>query len=84
MKILVDILVGHHDRIVTQVGRDSRLYSILMNGVVVYDRRTTPPRKLVKVLCEKSDAEMLLYTTKTLCPEATAEIAESIALCREL
>jgi hypothetical protein len=55
-----------------------------MNGVVVYDRRTTPPRKLVKVLCEKSDAEMLLYATKTLCPEATAEIAESIALCREL
>jgi hypothetical protein len=84
VKILVDIFVEHHDRIVTQVGRDSRLHSILMNGVVVYDRRTTPPRKLVKLLCEKSDAEMLLDAAKALCPEATAEIEESIALCREL
>jgi hypothetical protein len=79
MKILVDICSEHYDRIVARVGRDSRLYAILMNGVVVYDRQAATPKKVVKVLCEKSDARIILDAAKTLCPEATGDIEQSIA-----
>jgi hypothetical protein len=84
VRIFVDILPGHYNRIAVLAGRESRLFSVLMNGVIVYDRGTEPPRKLVKVLCEKSDAEMLLDAAKTLCPEATAQMEKSIALHREI
>jgi hypothetical protein len=84
VKILVDIWMEHYDRIVAQVDRDSRLYAILMNGVVVYDRQSATPKKMVKVLCENSEAGIILDAAKNLCPEAACDIEQSIALCRTL
>jgi hypothetical protein len=81
MKILVDISVHYYDRILTGIGRDSRLYSLLINGMFVHDSKIGAG-KVVQILCEKSDAEMLRDATKNLCPEATVEIEESIALSR--
>jgi hypothetical protein len=41
----------------------SRLHSILMNGVVVHDYQTGVRRRVVKVLCNKADTEMLRAAT---------------------
>jgi len=83
MKILVDISINYHDRMLTRVGRSSRLYSLLKNGMFIHDSQIGVG-KVVQLLCEKADAEMLLDATKTLCPEATVEVEESITLSRPL
>jgi hypothetical protein len=84
MKILVDISAENYDRIVAQIEKESRLYAIMMNGVIVYDRESEKPRRVVKVFCEQSDAGIILDAAKNFCPEATAEIERSITLLRAL
>ena len=79
MKILVDIFAEHYDRIVAQLQRESRLYAILMCGVIVYDQQAAKPKKLIRVLCDSADASFILESTKTLCPEATNGVKKSIA-----
>jgi hypothetical protein len=79
VKKLVDILAEHYDRIVAQIQRESRLYAILMCGEIVYDQRGAKPRKVVRILCDSDDANFILESTKTLCPEATKWVKKSIA-----
>jgi len=79
VKILVDIFAEHYDQIVGQLQRDSRLYAILMCGVIVYDQQAAKPRKVVRILCDSADASFILESTKTLCPEATKWVKKSIA-----
>ena len=79
MKILVDIFGEHYNRIVAQLQRESRLYAILMCGEIGYDQRAAKARKVVRVLCDSADANLILESTKTLCPEATWWVKKSIA-----
>ena len=79
MKILVDIFAEHYNRIVAQLQKESRLYAILMCGVIVYDQRAVKPKKVIRVLCDSADANFVLESTKTLCPEATKWVKKSIA-----
>jgi len=83
MKILVDISVNYHDRMLTHIGRTSRLYALLKNGMFIHDS-PIGTGKVVQILCDKPDAEMLLDATKTLCPEASAQVEKSITLSRPL
>jgi len=41
-------------------------------------------RRVVKILCNKADAEMLRDATETLCPEALPEMEQSIKLSGEI
>ena len=84
MRILVDISLEYYEQMVNRVAEHSRLHSILMNGVVVHDYQTGVRRRVVKILCNKSDAEMLRDATKTLCPEALPEMEESIKRASEI
>ena len=84
MRILVDISLEYYEQIVNRVAEHSRLLSILMNGVVVHDYQTGVRRRVVRILCNKSDTEMLRDATETLCPEALPEMEESIKLSREI
>ena len=79
MKILVDIFAEHYNRIVAQLQKESRLYAILMCGEIVYDQRAAKPKKVIRVLCDSADANFVLESTKTLCPEATKWVKQSIA-----
>ena len=79
VKILVDIFAEHYDRIVAQLQKESRLYAILMCGEIVYDQRAAKPKKMIRVLCDSADANLILESTKTLCPEATKWVNKSIA-----
>ena len=74
----------YYEQIVNRVAEDSHVHSILMNGVVIHDYQTGVRRRVVKILCNKADAEMLRHATKTLCPEALPELEQSIKLCREI
>jgi hypothetical protein len=84
MRILVDISLEYYEQMVNRVAEHSCLHSILMNGVVVHDYQTGVRRRVVKILCNKSDAEMLRDATETLCPEALPELEQSIKRSREI
>jgi len=79
VKLLLDISAEHFERILGQITEQSRLHSILMNSIVVYDHQDGLRKKVVKILCKASDADKLLDAAKTLCPEAAVEIEKSIA-----
>jgi hypothetical protein len=84
VKILVDISMEYYEQMVNRVAEHSHLHSILMNGVMVHDYQTGVRRRVVKILCNKVDAEMLRDATITLCPEALSELEQSIKFSREI
>jgi hypothetical protein len=84
VRILVDISLEYYEQMVNRVAAYSHVHAILMNGVVVHDYQTGVRRRVVKILCNKSDAEILRDATETLCPEALPEIEESTKLSREI
>ena len=84
MRILVDISLEYYEQMVYRLPEPSHVHSILMNSVVVHDYQTGVRRKVVKIVCNKSDAEMLCDATETLCPEALPEMEQSIKLSREI
>jgi hypothetical protein len=60
-----------------QLTRESPIYSIIKNGVII----EAPPgskRRVIQIVCEKDDAERLLDVVKTLCPDAFEDVRGSI------
>ena len=84
MKILVDILPEHYDRILSEFDEESRMYAILKNGLVLHYFEAGNEFRTVEILCEKFYARMILGAAQMYCPEAVAEIEESIRLSRTL
>jgi hypothetical protein len=79
VKIFVDILAEHYGHMLNLVSERSPVRAILMNGVVVHEARGRVRVRVVKILCAKAEAELLLEAANTVCPEATEEIEQSIA-----
>ena len=84
MKILIDILPEHYDRILSEFTEDSRMYAILKNGLVIHHFEASNEFKTVEILCDKFHARMILAAAEIFCPEAAAEIEEAIRLSRTL
>ena len=84
MKILVDISPEHYDRLLSQFTEESRMYAILKNGLVIHHFEAGNDFRTVEILCDKFHARMILAAAEIYCPEAAAEIEESIRLSRTL
>ena len=84
MKILVDISPEHYDRLLSQFTEESRIYAILKNGLVIHHFEAGNDFRTVEILCDKFHARMILAAAEIYCPEAAAEIEESIRLSRTL
>ena len=84
MKILVDLSPEHYDRILDEFSEESRLYAVLKNGLVLHHFEGSNDFRTVEVLCDKFHARMILAAAEMYCPEAAAEIEESIRLSRTL
>ena len=84
MKILIDILPEHYDRLHSEFTEESRIYAILKNGLVIHHFEANQEFRTVEILCEKFHARMILAVAEIFCPEATAEIEEAIRLSRTL
>jgi hypothetical protein len=78
MRILLDVFAEHYEQILIRAERKTRLYSVLMNAIVVYHREGESRRKVAKVLCDESAVALILEAAKKFCPEAIAEIEESL------
>jgi hypothetical protein len=84
VKILVDISPEHYDRLLSQFTEESRMYAILRNGLVIHHFEAGNDFRTVEILCDKFHARMILAAAEIYCPEAAAEIEESIRLSRTL
>ena len=74
MKILIDILPQHYDRILSEFTEESRMYAILKNGLVIHRFEASNEFRTVEILCEKFHARMILAAAETVCPEAVGQI----------
>jgi hypothetical protein len=81
--MLLDIPAECFERLIDGVGASSRTHTVLMNSVVVYDRQTSMPRRIIKILCDKSELDMVLEAAKIFCPEALAEIESSVKISQD-
>ena len=84
MKILVDILPEHYDRILSEFSEESRMYAILKNGLVIQHFEAGNEFRMVEILCEKFHARMIHAAAEMVCPEAAVGIEEAIRLSRTL
>jgi hypothetical protein len=84
VKILIDISLEHYDRILSEFTEESRIYSILKNGLVIHHTEAGEEFRTVEILCEKFHARMILAVAEIFCSEAAAEMEEAIRLSRTL
>jgi hypothetical protein len=84
VKILIDILPEHYDRLLSEFDEESRMYAILKNGLVIHYFEAGNELRKVEILCDKFHARMILAVAEIYCPEAVAEIEEAIRLSRTL
>ena len=84
MKILIDILPEHYDRLLSEFSEQSRIYAILKNGVLIHHSEAGDEFRTVEILCEKFYARMILAAAEIFCPEAASEIEQAIRLSRTL
>jgi hypothetical protein len=84
MRSPIDISRKHYDRILSEFTKESRLYSILKNGLVIHHFEPGNDFRTVEILCDKFHARMILAAAEVYCPEAAAGIEEAIRLSRTL
>jgi hypothetical protein len=76
--------VGQHligppyDALLSKVSKDSFTYALLKNGIVENQSNDANERRLIHILCESFEAEILLGIAKELWPDAALEIQNCI------
>jgi hypothetical protein len=70
MKPLIELSFEHYDALLKGAAENSPLYSRLTNAIKT--------KKTIVIPCELDEAEMLLHTAKSFCPDAVPEIEKAI------
>jgi hypothetical protein len=78
MLVWLDIAVEGFERLIRHTPQESRLYTLIINGIVMYDPRSGIRRKIIRVLCKREEADIILNAVKESCPEAAQEVEDSI------
>jgi hypothetical protein len=76
MPLFIEIPSECYDLILAQIDADSRLYSVLKSGLLFNESG----RRVIKLICEQAEVDMMLDASKSICPETVAEIRRSIRL----
>lgn len=75
VKILIELSPEHYDDFLTSCADDlQREYAILRNGIIVKRQIEGTTRRLIKILCDESDARRLLTAAKSFDLPAVADI----------
>jgi hypothetical protein len=78
VKILIELSPEYYDAFLTSCTGDRREYAILKNGIIVSRQIEGATRRLVKILCDESDAQKLLTAAKSLDLPAVGEIRRAL------
>jgi hypothetical protein len=83
MSVVVEIPAEYYNRLLAGAGQNTHMGSVFRSGVML-DHPEHKARRIVRIICEDSDAEMVLEIAQAVCREAVPEIQKSISRCREL
>jgi len=78
MKITLEMQPQNYDSLLSKVSRNSFTYAILKNGIVENQSNDGNERRVIHILCEPFEAQVLLGVAKELWPEAALEIKNCI------
>jgi hypothetical protein len=78
MKIMIQMSPEHYDGLLSKVPTESVAYSVLKNGIVESQAEGGNERRVIDILCEPTEAEILLGVANELWPKAASEIRDSI------
>jgi hypothetical protein len=60
VKILIEISPDHYDRLLSRISKQSRMYAVLKNGIVMHHTEAGTTFRIIEILCEKFHARRLL------------------------
>ena len=78
MKITLEMQPQNYDSLLSKVSRNSFTYAILKNGIVENQSNDGNERRVIHILCEPFEAQVLLGVAKELWPDAALEIKNYI------
>jgi hypothetical protein len=78
MKITIALAPEHYDFLLSRTPVQLAAYAVLKNGVVILSREGGVKHRMIRILCEVSQAENLLHLAEPICPEAAAQIKEAL------
>jgi len=78
MKITLEMQPQNYDSLLSKVSRNSFTYAILKNGIVENQSNDGNERRVIHILCEPFEAQVLLGVAKELWPDAALEIKNCI------
>jgi hypothetical protein len=81
MKIVIELSLEHHARLLKYANEASPVYSTLKNGVKIAHSDGVQSEFIV-ILCDEEQAEMLRQVANHFCPEAVPDIARWIKVAR--
>jgi hypothetical protein len=81
VKIVIELPLEHHHRLLKYANEASPVYSTLKNGVKIAHPGDGESEVIV-ILCDEEQAEMLRQVANHFCPEAVPEIARCIKVAR--
>jgi hypothetical protein len=64
----------HYDGLLSKIATGSVAYSVLKNGIVESQAEGGNERRVIDILCEPTEAEVLLGVANELWPKAASEI----------
>jgi hypothetical protein len=81
VKIVIELSVDYHHRLLKYANEASPVYSTLKNGVKIA-HSDSARSEVVVILCDEEQAEMLRQVADHFCPEAVPEITRWIKVAR--
>jgi hypothetical protein len=78
MKIAIELSAENYDGLLSKLTERSLAYSILKSGIVNYRSEEGIERRVIDILCEPAEAEVVLRIAGEVWPEAVSEIRNSV------
>jgi hypothetical protein len=78
MKIAIELSPENYDGLLSKVTERSLAHSILKNGIVNYRPEEGSKRRVIDILCEPAEAEVVLRVAAEVWPKAADQIMDSI------
>jgi hypothetical protein len=73
----LEMSAKHAGRILAELGKGSAASFIIKNGLII---ESWPGVEIIRILCNDSDAEIVIEAARAVCPDAIPELEQSIRI----
>jgi hypothetical protein len=78
--MIIEMSLDQYDRFLEKCDASSREWQILKNGLIVHHPKDGHYERIMEILCEVPEAQMLLAIARRLYPDAVSAIEKAIAI----